>query len=80
MNPSGTGLIPDAILWKKDYSQAGVSERYAYNPDIMWYVFRATYGHELADLPKCHLKRGDKIRATDGTFIGVEGRVVRVVG
>lgn len=47
MNPSGTGLTPDATLCNKDYTQTGVSVRYAFDPDKQWYVLRATYGREL---------------------------------
>ena len=183
LNPSGSGLNPDATLCSKDYTQTGVSVRYAYNPDKKWYVLRASYGREikaydylisngvqaylpirqtarhygktvkivrepllpnivfaycsnneteklikftpelfylnyyydhikkssdgknpplivdydqmtnfimltstldehirLIDSSKCHFKSGDRVRVTDGNFIGVEGRVARVAG
>lgn len=34
----------------------------------------------LVDTSKCHYKKGDKVRVTNGTFIGTEGRVARVAG
>ena len=183
MNPSGTGLTPDATLCNKDYTQTGVSVRYTFDPDKQWYVLRASYGREikaydyllsigvvaylpfrqtvrhygetkkkvrepllpnilfvycsmkeaetiikftpelyylnyyydhlkrrsdgknpplivdykqmtnfimltstldehirLIDSSRCHFKSGDRVRVTDGNFIGVEGQVARVAG
>ena len=34
----------------------------------------------VVDVDKCHFKSGDKVRVTNGTFIGVEGRVARISG
>lgn len=34
----------------------------------------------VVDASKCHFKNGDKVRVTNGAFIGVEGKVARVSG
>lgn len=46
LNPSGTALTSVATLCRKDYSETGVSVRYAYDSSKQWFVFRATYGRE----------------------------------